>query len=94
MSKELTPLEAFDKALDVICCQKRDEQLQHYIDTVENALAEGEKAKKVLEIIKERGLQQVNWIIHFETYKDYCDGCGSSHRLPQDEYDLLKEEFE
>lgn len=47
MNKELTLLEVFSKVLDIICCQKHDDNLQKYLDIIENAL-------KKYELIKEQ----------------------------------------
>ena len=38
MNKELTPLEAFEKTLDIVNSRKQDDNLQCYIEIIETAL--------------------------------------------------------
>lgn len=40
-------LEAFDKALDIICCQKHDDNLQTYIDITETELKEKDELEEM-----------------------------------------------
>ena len=42
-------LDAFEKELDIICCQKHDEQLQEYVDFVEKELTDYAEIKEMAE---------------------------------------------
>ena len=75
MSKELTPLQAFNK-IDV-------DTKNNYVDEfiiIQKALKDAEKNKKALEIIKEKILD----MDYFNIIAERCD-------LTYQEYELLKE---
>ena len=75
MSKELTPLQAFNK-IDV-------DTKNNYVDEfiiIQKALKDAEKNKQALEIIKEKILD----MDYFNIIAEHCD-------LTYQEYELLKE---
>lgn len=69
MTKQLTPLEAFDKALDIICKQKADNNLQSYIDIIEAALEELDEYKKCIDLEQATYISTHNMsVMDTETY--------------------------
>lgn len=88
-------LEAFDKVLDIICCQKYDNNLQNYVDCVETELERLEKQDEILRIIKEK---KVRFDILLEVpnakvYNSWLNKISTDLDLTEQEFDLLKEYF-
>lgn len=94
--------EAFDKVLDIISCQKHDTSLQHYVDTVNTALIEGDRLKEAAKVIREKEvkLDYIRKTTNYEHYNcairiefNHKEADCAPRYLTESEYKLVKECF-